>query len=617
MGSSKCQTDTGHTNGSFVPPSTFALQRKCACGQHSAGGECEGCKKKTLQRQHTREATSATAPPIVHDVLRSPGHPLDTGARKFFESQFQHDFSGVRLHSDARAAASANAVNAVAYTVGSNIVLGSGQGSPQTSEGRSLLAHELTHVVQQSRSTVRTTDIRIAPASDPAEREAESIASQPTRAETDGRENLYVSHGASGLQRQGKPGTSTYQETPTINPPNPKTPGITEGSVEREEFGDQHAFLGRAKVNLQFDENTCQVKIPLKVQYREPVAADFAQCPVDKGEKPTAMPKGKGRKIFEKYLSVVNRELNGWFAARLESCPGQKCADKKIGIQVEVTETTSDPDYTFAVVNAKGRSCVQQMTSFTRPGNVVLVGEDNETTYAHEGSHMTLGHGDEYGEAGTPKERVREDDFSLLANSEGYRGWSVLHQRHFAFVPAFLKAALKGPGGKPCEVKLEELSRPTKLDFKISASVGYVNLAGSPGEYLSGGFSLGYAPGLRGTRLDLGARFTFLGGLDRQERMAFLLGLRLGIEKRFTPSSGGFRLGAFAEGGGANVSAARQPSAWRPYGEGGVSLGYGLAPMGGVIISLFAEAAAGTTLDTKDPNNINWFRTGIGAGFEF
>ena len=91
----------------------------------------------------------SAAPPIVHDVLRSPGQPLDPATRAFFEPRFGHDFSRVRVHTDAKAAESAWAVNALAYTVGRDVAFGLAQYAPQTGAGRKLLAHELTHVVQQ------------------------------------------------------------------------------------------------------------------------------------------------------------------------------------------------------------------------------------------------------------------------------------------------------------------------------------------------------------------------------------------------------------------------------------------------------------------------------------
>jgi hypothetical protein len=88
-------------------------------------------------------------PSIVHDVLRSPGKPLNADTRAYMEERFGHDFSQVRVHTDARAAESALAVDAMAYTVGWDMVFAAGQFAPDSHEGRKLIAHELTHVVQQ------------------------------------------------------------------------------------------------------------------------------------------------------------------------------------------------------------------------------------------------------------------------------------------------------------------------------------------------------------------------------------------------------------------------------------------------------------------------------------
>jgi Domain of unknown function (DUF4157) len=181
--------------------SGFVLQRKCACGG-SAGfaGECSDCRTnrllgKPLQTklrvnepgdEYEQEADrvaeqvmrmpdvpadreappspttplvqrkvsvssggTGTAPPIVHEVLSSPGQPLDTATRAFFEPRFGHDFSHIRIHSDAKGAESARSVNAQAYTVGNHIVAGPGRFASGTRSGHNLLAHELTHVVQQ------------------------------------------------------------------------------------------------------------------------------------------------------------------------------------------------------------------------------------------------------------------------------------------------------------------------------------------------------------------------------------------------------------------------------------------------------------------------------------
>jgi len=132
------------------------LQRKCGCGgSGGATGECEECKEKekqeksNLQRKASGPRESAVAPPIVHEVLNSPGHPLDRVTRDFFNARFGHDFSRVRVHTDLRAGNSAKAVGVHAYTVGNDIVFDSGQYSPASVKGRKLLAHELAHTIQQ------------------------------------------------------------------------------------------------------------------------------------------------------------------------------------------------------------------------------------------------------------------------------------------------------------------------------------------------------------------------------------------------------------------------------------------------------------------------------------
>lgn len=177
------------------------LQRKCACGGEThGGGECEACRKKregTVQRSAVRRAQVDAIPPIVYDVLRGAGEPLDRATRSFMEPRFGYDLTtvpsrgvarsasdgltlgsshdpsereaeavgssiadgggppghrnlgAVRVHYDERAAASASAIGARAYTVGNHVVFGAGEFRPSTRGGRQLLAHELAHVVQQ------------------------------------------------------------------------------------------------------------------------------------------------------------------------------------------------------------------------------------------------------------------------------------------------------------------------------------------------------------------------------------------------------------------------------------------------------------------------------------
>jgi hypothetical protein len=175
---------------------TATLQRKCAACA-SGQGLCPQCAEEErmqrkplaaqitplVQRQVTEEPDAKkspagsrsiegeeSVPPIVYEVLRSPGQPLDAATRAFFEPRFGFDFSRVRVHSDAQAAESARAINALAYTVGPDVVFGAGQYAPGMSGSRKLLAHELTHVVQQGAGKVQTGDacfIQKVPASTP------------------------------------------------------------------------------------------------------------------------------------------------------------------------------------------------------------------------------------------------------------------------------------------------------------------------------------------------------------------------------------------------------------------------------------------------------------------
>ncbi len=175
---------------------TPTLQRKCACG-----GVCSSCKSKgsngkgnqssesnlsisqpndfleqeadrvadqvvsdssilapsdlssdelfsPLMRKHNGENNSSS-PIGVSSAIQSPGRKMDSQTQSFMEHRFGHNFNQIRVHDDANAAASAKGINAKAYTVGNDIVFGNSQYRPNTQEGKHLLAHELTHSVQQ------------------------------------------------------------------------------------------------------------------------------------------------------------------------------------------------------------------------------------------------------------------------------------------------------------------------------------------------------------------------------------------------------------------------------------------------------------------------------------
>jgi hypothetical protein len=139
---------------------------------------------------------SSEVPPVVHEVLHSPGQTLDQATRSIFEARFGHDFSGVRIHADAQAATSAESINAQAFTVGRDVVFAKGQYSPQTAAGQRLLAHELAHVVQQ-RSALSSGALSIGPADSAHEREAEIAES-----EIESNSSPAISGAGRALQRQ-------------------------------------------------------------------------------------------------------------------------------------------------------------------------------------------------------------------------------------------------------------------------------------------------------------------------------------------------------------------------------------------------------------------------------
>jgi hypothetical protein len=124
----------------------------------------------------------------VHDVISSSGRPLEHGVRDDMEGRLGHDFGDVRVHDDSAAASSAQAVNAHAYTVGSHIVFQRDTYDPSTTQGRTTLAHELTHVVQQRSGPVDGTSapggIKVSDPSDRFEREAAANADRVMSAPT-------------------------------------------------------------------------------------------------------------------------------------------------------------------------------------------------------------------------------------------------------------------------------------------------------------------------------------------------------------------------------------------------------------------------------------------------
>src|SRR6185436_7819135 len=119
-------------------------------GKNIVNRKCAACEEEEkIHRKESSSDSTSAAPSIVHDVLSAGGRSMDSETRSFMEPRFNYDFSKVKIHDNDLAAKSASSINALAYTSGNNVVFNSGQYNTNSDSGKRLLAHELTHVVQQ------------------------------------------------------------------------------------------------------------------------------------------------------------------------------------------------------------------------------------------------------------------------------------------------------------------------------------------------------------------------------------------------------------------------------------------------------------------------------------
>jgi hypothetical protein len=153
-------------------PAASRHAEHCQCG-----GRCARCRAEArLASRDRQEPTPVSA--VVSGVLRSTGEPIQPQLRATMEEAFGQDFSRVRVHTDARAAESARALDASAYTLGSQVVFAAGRYETTTAGGRRLLAHELAHVVQQADGPAAARGV--GPIASRQERDAETAAQRVT-----------------------------------------------------------------------------------------------------------------------------------------------------------------------------------------------------------------------------------------------------------------------------------------------------------------------------------------------------------------------------------------------------------------------------------------------------
>jgi hypothetical protein len=196
-----------------------------------------------IRTRRDPDASPVIVPPVVREVLNSPGQPLDMATRSFMEPRFKHDFSQVRVHTDDRAGESARAVNALAYTAGRDIVFAAGGYRPEYDEGKRLLAHELAHVVQQGQREGVAVSCVSRASSAP---EAESF--QAAAAVLSGR-SAKATPGMTGVALARQPAAPEKDDTSvSLPPPKETTVAEREREVESVVVGDQTYVLYQKEV---------------------------------------------------------------------------------------------------------------------------------------------------------------------------------------------------------------------------------------------------------------------------------------------------------------------------------------------------------------------------------
>ena len=308
-------------------------------------------------------AAHATSPAWTHAgnlavqrAVRSPGQPLPSSVRNFFEPRFGADFSQVRVHTDAAAQQSAQDINANAYTVGPNIVFGRGRFAPETEGGRRLLAHELTHTLQQTNGVSVQLSALMSHRDDPAEREAESVADNSIRAPENAAPPAIRQPATSVIQRDsggsGKAGFGNQPHAVTdpgfgSQPPVVKQPGVSNqpGPVVKAGFGNKPRALTPKAGDEPADDKETLAEALAKAGFPQQSKArsfDIRWSPADNIERFKKIWSEEGRTGFEDYAHDLLQKM--WNTGGADKTA--EFADefwnyvwKEIGGQI-----TSDPD---------------------------------------------------------------------------------------------------------------------------------------------------------------------------------------------------------------------------------------------------------------------------------
>lgn len=471
------------------------------CSNCATGGSCD--RPPVVQRSSSAHEGGPGALSAENEQavtrLTTGGDPLPAAERSFFEPRLVRDLGDVRIHHDEPAQDAARAISAKAFTVGSHIGFGAGRWAPGTSAGRHLLAHELAHV-QQSSSNAHGDTAR-------------------------------ASGNAAVRRAPGDPAL------PEPVPPFKPAPGQLGAETSRV----THSQSKIIDVTIQ-----CSSRCGWTEDVQLRFDPDKGACRIDTGADVEFVPSpNAARRLsnadFEtlagRYMSLANSYFEGWYAVRItgDQC-GAPCQNLQMPIHVHMNR-------------AKGGKQIILSSGDERENAGEVHAGTSDWTLRHEAAHVSLGAADEYEEAGEAcreGENVEERDWSLMAKQTRWTRRSLLHPRHFSHIVTWFQHEYPG-----CRIELVPLRVPSPIDFDVTLTMGAGFMGKSQGLAYDLGLRVGFPlDRLRDWAFSVGphAHMLMTTGND-ESRTAYLLGLRFGLEKRFTPSTGGPILGGFAEFG--------------------------------------------------------------------
>ena len=560
----------------------------------------------------------------VRRVLGEDGEPLSARVRADLEPGFGADFSTVRVHADRAANTSARQLGARAYTVGQHIVFGQNQFAPSTAAGRELLAHELTHTIQQGRvngipdqMTSRPDGVeavaREMGARDSGARAlagaAPSIApSGPAIARDEG--TAEVVDTVTQFQQQGTVASATMQRDEF------RTHAEAQQARQARAQGTQAPQAmdtGFAKVSM--DTVTGAVTVPITVAVRAATPGDIGLDPKPPKNPSFAIASARVNRIADRFVAEVNAGLNNWFTLYVPPCQGVPFAGRELPITVKVTRTSAGgADFTVAVSPDGGRSFVSPSAKVV----LLYAGDDlGPGTLRHEGAHMALGVPDEYRETDpvlrqqAPLQKSDErvfHDWTLAGDESDWGTFAMLRERHFSFVPVFASQVLASLHHPECVPVLHEARRPQPLLLRASEGLGYSSYGGGS-FHVEAGIDAGrFLDRERSWRAFLGAHGQAFVGYHP----AFLIGARLGFEHKWRSS----QLGPTAEVYGETGAAAELGPGGRgtaPFAGAGASLGLSSWSSG----KEWQVKLYGGEVLRLDHEGYSAFQAGLAAGFSW